>query len=592
VTVDPLPTVSFTGLSAPYCSNGTGDTLTGNQAPSGTFSGSGVADLGSGEGYFDPNAVSPGTHDIYYSYTDANGCSETDTQSVNVLDPPVIDTSSKSITNATCGNSDGRIENIAINGGSSPYTYEWRDGSNTVVGSSLDLTGVPSGNYTLNVTDNNGCVDTLGPIPINDIGGPTVDAGSDSTICQGDSLTIGGSPTATGGTSPYSYSWTNGSSLDNDTLANPKAGPSSTTTYTVTVTDDNGCNGSDQMTLNIAAPATVDAGADSSICADDTVDLDGSYGGTASSVTWSSSGDGSFSSTSDPKGSYFPGSNDTSSGSATLTLRTNDPTGPCPAVSDSMKLSFMSVPKPALKDTAICPGDSIWLTASGGGSYNWSTGHSGDSVAVAPASDSSFWVDVTAPNGCDAMDSNLVSVLDPASVSTKDDSLILEGGGSADVDVLANDSGSSFLVTHLELPEDGNINGPNNGVFTYFSDGNDEKDSFSYRACEPVCLEDCDTAYVRVELEYEEREDLFIPNGVSANGDGKNDVLHISGLDQYPDNSLKIFNRWGELVYSASPYENDWKGQSQGGKVLEGTYFYVLKLEPGKKETGYIEFVR
>ena len=56
--------------------------------------------------------------------------------------------------------------------------------------------------------------------------------------------------------------------------------------------------------------------------------------------------------------------------------------------------------------------------------------------------------------------------------------------------------------------------------------------------------------------------DIFIPNGISPNGDGINDALMIKGLELYPDNEIAIFNRWGNQVYSASPYTNDWDGVS------------------------------
>jgi hypothetical protein len=52
-------------------------------------------------------------------------------------------------------------------------------------------------------------------------------------------------------------------------------------------------------------------------------------------------------------------------------------------------------------------------------------------------------------------------------------------------------------------------------------------------------------------------------------------------------------NRWGQEIYRAAPYENDWRGQGVDGNVTEGTFFYILDLGPGKgKKSGYIEFLR
>ena len=75
---------------------------------------------------------------------------------------------------------------------------------------------------------------------------------------------------------------------------------------------------------------------------------------------------------------------------------------------------------------------------------------------------------------------------------------------------------------------------------------------------------------------------LIFSNFFSPNGDGKNDTFAIENLDEYPDNSIVIFNRWGEKVYEAAPYAGDWDGTCNTGgivndKLTEGVYFYVFK---------------
>ena len=90
-----------------------------------------------------------------------------------------------------------------------------------------------------------------------------------------------------------------------------------------------------------------------------------------------------------------------------------------------------------------------------------------------------------------------------------------------------------------------------------------------------------------------------IPEGFSPNGDNVNDYFEIKGLEEYPDNSIIIFNRWGNKVFAAEPYDNNWGGTNSfgvsfGGEDLpEGTYFYLLKLttddEPIK---GYVYITR
>ena len=85
---------------------------------------------------------------------------------------------------------------------------------------------------------------------------------------------------------------------------------------------------------------------------------------------------------------------------------------------------------------------------------------------------------------------------------------------------------------------------------------------------------------------------LKVPNAFTPNGDGLNDRFEIPGLASYPENRLVVFNRWGNEVFSAKPYNNDWGGASLG----EGTYYYIveLRLPNGHWQTfkGFITLVR
>lgn len=74
---------------------------------------------------------------------------------------------------------------------------------------------------------------------------------------------------------------------------------------------------------------------------------------------------------------------------------------------------------------------------------------------------------------------------------------------------------------------------------------------------------------------------LIIPNVITPNNDGVNDLFRIIGIDENYD--LTIFNRWGRKVKSFSPYKNDWDGTNEGGKNLsEGTYYYILENREDK----------
>ena len=93
---------------------------------------------------------------------------------------------------------------------------------------------------------------------------------------------------------------------------------------------------------------------------------------------------------------------------------------------------------------------------------------------------------------------------------------------------------------------------------------------------------------------------LRIPGGLTP-GTQFDRLWHIEGLENYPDNKLRIYNRWGTLVFEASPYQNDWEGVPNRGRILTesdgrlpaGTYYYLLELEPGQQPfSGYIYLIK
>ena len=89
---------------------------------------------------------------------------------------------------------------------------------------------------------------------------------------------------------------------------------------------------------------------------------------------------------------------------------------------------------------------------------------------------------------------------------------------------------------------------------------------------------------------------VTIPTGITVNEDGVNDVWILDGLDLFPDNEIIITNRWGETVFDASPYNNDWGGKSNGKELPQGTYYYLLIVNDGNgnesKLTGSIHIIR
>jgi gliding motility-associated-like protein len=101
-------------------------------------------------------------------------------------------------------------------------------------------------------------------------------------------------------------------------------------------------------------------------------------------------------------------------------------------------------------------------------------------------------------------------------------------------------------------------------------------DTFRYRVCvlngrDTVCSE----ATVNVNIICSDL--LKVANGFSPNGDRDNEFFFIDGLAAYPDNTVLVYNRWGNEVLKAKNYENNWHGDWKGKDLPDGTYFYLIR---------------
>lgn len=88
---------------------------------------------------------------------------------------------------------------------------------------------------------------------------------------------------------------------------------------------------------------------------------------------------------------------------------------------------------------------------------------------------------------------------------------------------------------------------------------------------------------------------LELPNGISPNGDGFNDGLIVRGLEDFPNNKVMIFNRWGNLLFEENNYRNDtpWMGTNNSGEQIpEGTYFVIVEIQDRDALRGYLELRR
>ncbi|MCH2224779.1 MAG: hypothetical protein MK066_08430, partial [Crocinitomicaceae bacterium] len=130
------------------------------------------------------------------------------------------------ISQAQCGGADGAID-VSVTGDFPPYTFNWSSGQTTE-----DLTGIAAGTYSVYATDGNGCVDSM-TFNLNNISSMNTVVTVSPVTCSGGS--DGAIDVVTsGGTAPYTWTWSNGSSAED--LAGLSEG-----TYTLTITDDNGC---------------------------------------------------------------------------------------------------------------------------------------------------------------------------------------------------------------------------------------------------------------------------------------------------------------------------------------------------------------
>ncbi|UZR94746.1 Ig-like domain-containing protein [Chondrinema litorale] len=136
------------------------------------------------------------------------------------------------------------------------------------------------------------------------------------------------------------------------------------------------------------------------------------------------------------------------------------------------------------------------------------------------------------------------------------------------------------------------------GIVTYLRPSNLETsvtDQFQYSICNDCGV--CDTATVSVDLSV---STFKIYELITPNGDEKNDFLWIDGIECYPNNTVKIFNRWGNLVFEINGYENNlergWSGQVNknagiaiGDQVPDGTYLCIVHLDSDTEVSKYVE---
>ena len=208
------------------------------------------------------------------------------------------------------------------------------------------------------------------------------------------------------------------------------------------------------------------------------------------------------------------------------------------------------------------------------------------SVLVKWQTAGNYFITVTGfnENGCSNMKVFQIVVSDNHIPVAVDDYVSTSWAKSISMDLLSNDydikndiDPSSLRI--LSIPEYGSVKVEEHGRVNYQPVRKYKgRDKFYYSICDSC--NQCATAMVTIELT---EPPIYIPQGISPNGDGINDAFVITGLKSYPNTSLTIFSREGISIYHSDDYQNDWTGiqddkRSNRLPVPSGTYYYLLHL--------------
>ena len=181
-----------------------------------------------------------------------------------------------------------------------------------------------------------------------------------------------------------------------------------------------------------------------------------------------------------------------------------------------------------------------------------------------------------------------VTMDDPLAVT--DSFLILNTNPVIELNLTSNDDlPEDFTVSLLNEPIAGSIENLGDGLYEYTAATDFEAGQviLGYEVCSEICPDLCSQAAIIITLEIDDSPVIEVPSGITPNGDDKNELLVIPAIRDNPElfekAELVIFSRWGDVVFQAQPYANNWDGSGPTGKgVAQGTYYYVLRLNLGE----------
>ncbi len=382
-----------------------------------------------------------GAGTYFVTVTNGNGCIETG--STTLVAPPDVFVTLTAPPVLCPGSTDGTIT-ANVSGGTAPFMFNWSTGANTP-----SISGVGPGNYSVIVTDANGCSD-IANVTIQAAPGVTFILSGTTTVC-GAGNTGSAMATPTGGTAPFSFSWSTGATTAS--VAGLTEG-----TYSVTVTDANGCSSTQSITIDIVDDLAVLVTGANTLCADEN---------TGSATAF-------------PNGGTAPYLFNWNTGATTQTISALSPGTYTVVVTDAngctAQGSFTVTSPPDLTvsiqatDPVNCFGESdatLTATASGGTpayTYAWSTGDTGPTIGSLPAG--TYTVTATDANGCTAMASFTVTQSQEIDVTITGETIVCgaEDSGFAGTIVSGGTAPYSYNWSTGALTE--NINNLPSGTYS------------------------------------------------------------------------------------------------------------------------------
>lgn len=539
----------------------------------------------------------PGTYTL--ELMDASmGCSDQST--VMVIEDtkkPIADAGEAPFVSG-CEFPTGRVLDGAQSDSGDTIAYAWSSATGMIVGDTFVQSPeiASPGIYVLTVTNtNNGCFSIDEVSVISDVVIPVANAGLDKELtCDESEISLAGFSEELAPGSTILWSTFDGGNITGpaDQLSVNIDAPG---TYVLSITSVDNCETTDTVVVDSSIDAPeADAGEALEITCNNNLTINGrGTMGDSISISWTTVG-GNIVSGAD---TYTPEVN--RGGSYTLTvLNTNNncPTTSLVFIADSEELPEAN----AGDNQEICTNESMLSAVQPAGNFagNWTTLEK--SMVVSPTDANSMVADLVegantyiwtlSNETCGNFSSDTVIVNVPTFPIAEDDVFQIQPDQNmSTINLIENDEVNSDMVTIniLEQPTAAQLTDAGNGALEFSTPARYfGTQQFLYEVCSATCSELCDDAIVRVIVLPGADVDTTntVPNAITPNGDGMNDVLLIDELIfdavDFPKSELIIFNRWGDVVYKASPYNNDWQGTTSNGDDLpEGTYYYILRLD-------------